>query len=160
MDKISYLEKLKDPRWQKKRLDIFCRDEWMCQVCKDSESMLVVHHKLYADGDPWDIDNNSLITLCQECHKFEHIAFPRFSNNLISAIKSKGFLADQVEILSKAFLNLNIIYAPEFTASLLYFAFSDKTTMEIILDRFYDYTEQRGEEKNVRNGGAGGEAIH
>lgn len=31
----EYKEKLKDPRWQKKRLQIFERDDWCCQKCGD-----------------------------------------------------------------------------------------------------------------------------
>jgi len=38
--KVTYAEKLKDPRWQKKRLEIMERDEWTCQWCVDSESPL------------------------------------------------------------------------------------------------------------------------
>ena len=38
----EYSQKLKDPRWQKKRLQILERDEWNCQICHDNESTLVV----------------------------------------------------------------------------------------------------------------------
>lgn len=30
-----YLAKLRDPRWQKLRLQVFERDEWACQVCME-----------------------------------------------------------------------------------------------------------------------------
>lgn len=42
----EYLEKLKDPRWQKRRLEIFQRDEFTCQVCFDTESTLHVHQHM------------------------------------------------------------------------------------------------------------------
>lgn len=49
----KYLEKLKDPRWQKKRLKVFERDEWTCQCCNDTESTLNVHHRYYKhNADP------------------------------------------------------------------------------------------------------------
>lgn len=33
--------------------------------------MLSVHHIKY-NGDPWEAPNESLITLCDNCHKREH----------------------------------------------------------------------------------------
>jgi 5-methylcytosine-specific restriction endonuclease McrA len=69
---MKYSEKLKDPRWQKKRLEIFERDNFACQLCGDSESTLVVHHFKY-EGEPWEIDNKYLITYCESCHESEHI---------------------------------------------------------------------------------------
>ncbi len=66
---ISYSEKLKDPRWQKKRLEIFERDNWICQFCKSTEKSLCVHHKKYCPGkEPWEYDNEDLITCCEDCH--------------------------------------------------------------------------------------------
>lgn len=33
----NYAEKLRDPRWQKLRLQVMERDEWMCEICYDHE---------------------------------------------------------------------------------------------------------------------------
>ena len=66
-----YMQKLKDPRWQKKRLEIMQRDNFTCQLCGDTKETLVVHHYKYA-GDPWGVDDEYLITLCQDCHDSEH----------------------------------------------------------------------------------------
>jgi hypothetical protein len=69
---MSYIDLLKDPRWQKKRLEIFERDNWMCQCCRDKETTLHVHHTKYILGaDPWDVPNLFLITLCESCHENE-----------------------------------------------------------------------------------------
>lgn len=69
---MTYAEKLKSPRWQKKRLEIFQRDEWTCQFCGDKESQLSVHHILYKkDCDPWEYHNDYLITVCDSCHAEE-----------------------------------------------------------------------------------------
>ena len=66
----EYAEKLRDPRWQKKRLEIFSRDGWKCVLCKDRESTLHVHHLFYFyKKEPWDIVNGFLITVCENCHK-------------------------------------------------------------------------------------------
>lgn len=68
--KKSYSELLKDPRWQKKRLEILTRDNFTCRLCKDDKTSLQVHHKGYIKGrDPWDYENEDLITLCEHCHK-------------------------------------------------------------------------------------------
>jgi 5-methylcytosine-specific restriction endonuclease McrA len=41
---MSYRDKLKDPRWQKKRLEVFSQANWQCQKCKRSDLQLHVHH--------------------------------------------------------------------------------------------------------------------
>lgn len=67
---MTYKSKLKDPRWQKKRLEIFNRDKWMCRHCSCEDKTLHVHHKEYIkDLDPWEYDNKYLITLCEDCHE-------------------------------------------------------------------------------------------
>lgn len=69
----SYADKLKDPRWQRKRLEIFQRDNWTCKSCGDIENTLHIHHKIYfKNTDPWDYDNKHLETLCVDCHQNEH----------------------------------------------------------------------------------------
>lgn len=67
---MTYSEKLKDPRWQKKRLEIFQRDEFMCRNCGETDMTLHVDHKVYHKGfDPWEYENYELQTLCEDCHK-------------------------------------------------------------------------------------------
>lgn len=65
---MTYSEKLRDPRWQKKRLKILERDNFTCRYCNDTETELQVHHKKY-NGEPWDAKKKHLITLCKHCHK-------------------------------------------------------------------------------------------
>ena len=70
---MTYSEKLKDPRWQKKRLHILGRDEFKCRLCNDDKTTLHVHHKYYKpDTDPWDYEDVDYITLCDPCHKKAH----------------------------------------------------------------------------------------
>lgn len=72
--KKSYSEQLKDPRWQKKRLEIMSRDNFRCFLCEDSSSTLHVHHKKYIKGkQPWDYVDDNYITLCEKCHELGHI---------------------------------------------------------------------------------------
>ena len=66
-----YSEKLKDPRWQKKRLGILDRDDWACQHCGSKDRTLHVHHIKYESHDPWETDDKWLLTLCAECHEYD-----------------------------------------------------------------------------------------
>lgn len=69
---MNYSEKLKDPRWQKKRLEVLERDGWKCRYCRASDKPLHVHHLVYLKNkDPWEINSGFLITFCEECHKTE-----------------------------------------------------------------------------------------
>lgn len=65
-----YQTKLKDPQWQKKRLEILSRDNFTCLLCKDTETTLHVHHHEYKYGrEPWDYADDNFATLCEHCHK-------------------------------------------------------------------------------------------
>ena len=63
----NYSEKLKHPSWQKKRLQIFERDNFICQSCKSTDQQLQVHHILYSKN-PIETLDEYLITLCENCH--------------------------------------------------------------------------------------------
>jgi glutaredoxin len=64
-----YSEMLKDPRWQKKRLEILQRDGWACVYCEEDEKTLHVHHLRYRKGKkPWEHEDTDLQTLCVDCH--------------------------------------------------------------------------------------------
>lgn len=70
--KETYTELLRKPEWQKKRLEIFNRDNFTCQLCGCQDSELQVHHRVYRKGaKPWEYDNSELITLCNRCHESE-----------------------------------------------------------------------------------------
>lgn len=71
MPKKTYSEKLKDPRWQKKRLEILNRDNWTCQSCGDKETTLHVHHVSYR-GEPWEAPDDAMYCYCEECHDISH----------------------------------------------------------------------------------------
>lgn len=66
----EYWKKLKDPRWQKKRLEVMERDGWECVMCGNKEDTLNVHHVVYRKGaEPWEYESKALKTLCEKCHK-------------------------------------------------------------------------------------------
>ena len=66
---MNYSEKLKDPRWQKKRLEILKRDNFTCKKCGDKTTTLHIHHLKYMKNkEPWETPKKDLITLCEDCH--------------------------------------------------------------------------------------------
>ncbi len=68
---MTYTEKLRSPKWQRKRLEILQRDHFTCQLCSDTETELQVHHKQYSPGkEPWDYENELLVTVCRQCHSY------------------------------------------------------------------------------------------
>lgn len=65
----KYAEKLKDPRWQKKRLEVLNESEWTCSSCRSTDRTLHVHHRVYWPGiDPWDYPYPYYEVLCEDCH--------------------------------------------------------------------------------------------
>lgn len=99
----SYSELLRDPRWQKKRLQILERDGWKCLDCGDESKTLNVHHHTYRNGAaPWDYKDSNFGTFCEDCHKRRHgelkllkVAMDCFTRNLT---------ASQIRNLHRAFM--------------------------------------------------------
>ncbi len=69
MAKKSYFEKLKDPKWQEKRLRILDRAGFACEWCGTTDTTLHVHHGYYTRGkEPWEYGDDTLYCLCEHCH--------------------------------------------------------------------------------------------
>lgn len=69
----TYYELLKDPQWQRRRLEIMNAANFECDNCGASEKTLTVHHKRYIKGlKPWEYEDQYLICLCEDCHKEHH----------------------------------------------------------------------------------------
>lgn len=67
---MSYSDLLKDPRWQRKRLEVLGERDWQCQCCNSKEKTLHVHHKHYRRGAmPWEYEPGELLVLCEQCHE-------------------------------------------------------------------------------------------
>lgn len=102
----QYLEKLKDPRWQKKRLEIFERDGWECTNCGNKDETLHVHHTYYLSGrEPWEYPDGSLKTRCEMCHKdghAPHVSIPSLMHELtLVGIDSEHFLQPFVYLIGE-----------------------------------------------------------
>lgn len=81
---ISYKTQLSSDKWKKKKQKILKRDKYSCRGC-GSNDYLHVHHTYYIHGlMAWQVPNEFLVTLCANCHKFEHS-----NNDLKSFILSR-----------------------------------------------------------------------
>lgn len=101
----TYVEKLRDPRWQKKRLQVLNRDNWTCQNCGNREETLNVHHFSYTYGkDPWDYLMENFLTLCESCHEAEGEERKHHVSMIIKTLEMHHYLTDDLLAL---FVTLN-----------------------------------------------------
>lgn len=69
----DFNKQYKDGLWQNKRLKILRRDNWHCVTCNATKVALDVHHLYYEIGVKiWEYDDDSLVTLCRDCHTHIH----------------------------------------------------------------------------------------
>lgn len=141
---MRYAEKLKDPRWQKKRLEILERDGWACQGCYGTEGTLHVHHRRYLPNrDPWDYPNNLLVTLCEECHEAEKIGWQE-NLDLLEILK-EHFLASHVQQITGALINnFKTRHVPEVHASAIAWFLSSTKEQAALLERYMNHLHTRG----------------
>ena len=135
---MKYSDKLKDPRWQKKRLEIFQRDEFRCVRCFDEENTLSIHHCAYEKGkEPWEYNNDDLLTLCQNCHDIEYSERPSIEKGLLHALRKKKFMADDVQRISIAFHEMTLPHVPEVSATLIAWILQNESMMRFLCDEFF-----------------------
>src|SRR4051794_36351337 len=102
----KYADLLRDPRWQRKRLEILKRDDFRCQACHDDSSTLNVHHCYYEyDNDPWDYEDKSLVTLCESCHSTETKDISGAKKQLHNAMARHGFQSTHLDCIADGFAN-------------------------------------------------------
>jgi transposase len=68
----TYSQKLRDPRWQVRRVQVLNRDNFTCCDCGKKDGPMHVHHHYYAKGGPWETDESFLSSLCPSCHALRH----------------------------------------------------------------------------------------
>jgi hypothetical protein len=73
MSAKTYSDKLRDPRWQKRRLKVMEYAKWRCQICGTKDNTLHCHHSCYTRGkEPWQYPEGSIICICDGCHAKIH----------------------------------------------------------------------------------------
>jgi hypothetical protein len=137
--KSTYSDKLKDPRWQKLRLQVFERDRWGCRRCRDKRSPLHLHHKYYLKGnEPWEYPLEAFLTLCERCHTNEYEERGAAEQMLLHALKRLGFLTDDIHILAEAFLELELRHVPAVVASAYAFAIKTPAVQAELITRHFE----------------------
>lgn len=143
----TYFEKLKDPRWQKKRLKVLKRDQWTCQICNDTESTLNVHHRYYLENhDPWDYPMKAFVTLCNDCHKIEKENRYEQEKNLLHSLK-KHFFAEDVEFLATYFDRAKLCHDSGVFVDVLGWILFDEKIQREIIGRYFEYLRSHGSKK-------------
>jgi len=130
----NWNDQYKDPRWQKKRLEVLEHDNFTCCSCKSKDDHLHVHHSYYAKGNKiWEYPVSSLLTLCDTCHSNMH----RNKSNIDELVISD--------------LYDNVRYEGEFNiyhlTSLLYAIVGDKYTRDICKALALKFFENKMEEE-------------
>lgn len=140
----TYSELLRDPRWQKKRLEILERDEFLCQECHDSVSTLHVHHCFYEKGTmPWDYPASSLLTLCEHCHAFESQVALGEKKLLSRALGEKGFLAADYNSLACAFDAMEMRHFKDDWVAAFSWAIETRETQDLIVRAYFRHLKRR-----------------
>ena len=67
--KMNYFQQLKSPEWKKKRIAILERDGNCCAICGDIKRLEVHHFYYIAKRMAWNYPDDSLLTLCKDCHE-------------------------------------------------------------------------------------------
>ena len=85
----DYESLLNTAEWRQKRAEIVARDRDVCQRCGETGIPIEVHHRYYmANTQPWEYDNDALVSVCRPCHKVIHqtesIPFLDRDGNLVS----------------------------------------------------------------------------
>ena len=89
----------RDSRWQKKRLEILNRDGFVCSECGASGDgvLLHVHHLYYDQGvAPWECVDESMLTLCDECHEKIHVLKKLLLGRLVSGNSLEGLMMELI----------------------------------------------------------------
>lgn len=106
--KPSYYELLRDPRWQRKRLEVMNRAGFKCERCADDKRTLNVHHRYYRDSVlPWDYPEDCYECLCEPCHEKGHgIVRPKRQSPSEHAFPKDR---DSIDILEKQILQILLL---------------------------------------------------
>jgi hypothetical protein len=142
----TYAEKLKDPRWQRRRLEVFQRDKFTCQWCFMDHKTLHVHHLDYIDGrEPWDYPMEYLQTLCHECHEEVSLERPVVEKSIIKAFRLNFKNGFEFHTVRSVFTNHKDVSELFF---LLYSLMGRQEAVMKVLNDMYDQYNKEYAEKN------------
>ena len=96
-----HLQRLTDPRWIAKRLEILAVRGNDCEGCDAKGEVVHVHHGFY-EGDryPWNYPDDSLHVLCPTCHGKAQALMVQM-NRLLGTLTLEQY-RDALEYVSRA----------------------------------------------------------
>ena len=105
---MSYAKKLQNPLWQKKRLEILQRDEFMCLHCGCHDKELHVHHRWYQFGkDIWDYPDTCFETLCFECHEYIEMNIKDSTSDIQVLLRRTLLNQDDYNVICRLLIHLS-----------------------------------------------------
>lgn len=147
--RAAFAAKYRDPRWQKKRLEVMQRDDFRCRNCKTTEVTLNVHHRYYTTGaNPWEYTLDALVTLCEDCHATETANIKVASHALLQALKRFGCTAEDMSDLAFAVEHAEI--RGEQGALALFWAIADVESQRFALKRWDESVARSRSEAEAR----------
>lgn len=105
--KLTYIEQLRHPNWQRRRLESLQAADWQCTSCGEKDRMLQVHHKRYVKGRmAWEYELSELAVLCEACHAEQHATETLLHRLLAEAPDQKSATEIALGLLA-GYLNAN-----------------------------------------------------
>lgn len=93
---MEYKDKLNAKEWRDRRREILVRDNFTCQKCGHRSRSNHVHHMVYIIGlQPWEHPDECMLTLCSNCHKYEHQSETKIKH-IIDRMKLSGMFNDEI----------------------------------------------------------------
>lgn len=80
-----YPDKLRDPRWMKRKAEILLKRGQHCQFCNGQTTF--VRHIVRSEEDPWSYPDDHYQVICPPCLKRRQPVIDALINNLRMAIK-------------------------------------------------------------------------
>lgn len=88
MNKNDFLAQYQSQWWMETSKRIKSRDHNTCQMCGCNDKPLSVHHLYYGGGGSIKVDDESLITLCEDCHRLQNL-YREINNDMIQELKQR-----------------------------------------------------------------------
>jgi hypothetical protein len=152
-NKTDYAQKLQDPRWQRKRLEVMQAAGWACVICGDKDEELNVHHPAYsAYHEPWEYLN--LQCICRTCHTIYHLPKEKLMIHARSLVTEHIFVRHEqqfiggLEDLIRSMARIDIKYADQLLTirglALAEYESLKTKTQERVDDVINQYNEEKG----------------
>lgn len=88
MKKEDFFAQYRSQWWIETSKRIKARDHNTCQMCGRNDKPLSVHHLHYGENGSLEVGDESLITLCEDCHKLQN-TYRGLIDCLIQTLKEK-----------------------------------------------------------------------